>query len=120
MPQLTHIFNRLSRVPTSVTENDMNQIERYVVLLYQRTSELCHVNDARKHLFTKSRKMENIPPTLNALEQHVKRVAYQAGQIWGQTLSGKPKVPSPELWGWKRTKDDVQWTPCWTTLLEDA
>ena len=59
-------------------------------------------------------------PTLNALEQHVKRAAYQAGHIQGQTFSGKPKAPSPELWGWKRTKDEYQWTPYWTTLPEAA
>lgn len=34
MLQLTHTFMHLSRVPTHVTPNDMNQIERYVVLLY--------------------------------------------------------------------------------------
>ncbi len=36
----------------------LNEIARYVVLLYQRTSSLSHVNGARKQLFAQNRKME--------------------------------------------------------------
>lgn len=120
MPQLKPIFARLSHAPSQVSPDDLEQIERYVVLLYQRTSALCHVNEARKQLFTQNRKMENIPPTLHALEQHVKRAVYQAGHIWGQSLIGDPEVPSPDLWGWERVTDDSAWTPCWTTLPKAA
>ena len=83
MPQLTPTCLRLSRAPTQISLDEMEQIGRYVVLLYQRTSALSHVNEAKKQLFTHNRKMENIPPTLQALEQHVKRVVFQAGFIWG-------------------------------------
>ena len=76
---------------SKVSPDDLNEIERYVVLLYQRTSALSHVNEARKQLFAQNRKMENIPPTLHALEQHVKRAVYQAGHIWGQSLIGEPE-----------------------------
>ena len=71
-------LSRLARAPSQVSPDDLNEIERYVVLLYQRTSSLSHVNEARKQLFAQNRKMENIPPTLHALEQHVKRSVYQA------------------------------------------
>jgi len=57
----------------------MEQLERYVVLLYQRTTAHSHVNEARKQLFTHNRKMENIPPTLHALEQHVKGLFFRQG-----------------------------------------
>ena len=87
----------------------MEQIERYVVLLYQQTSALSHVNEARKQLFTHNRKMENIPPTLHTLEQHVKRAVFQAGHIWGHSLVGEPNIPSLDLWGWERAKDDFPW-----------
>ena len=70
-----------------LSQDDMDQIERYVVLLYQRTSALCHVNEARKQLFTNNRKMENIPLTLHALEHHVKRAVYQAGHFFQQFLT---------------------------------
>ena len=84
MPQLTPTF---LRAPTQISLDEMEQIERYVVLLYQRTSALSHVNEARKQLFTHKSKMENIPPTLHALEQHVKRVVFRQG-ISGDRFMG--------------------------------
>ena len=61
-----------------ISEISMEIIERVVVLMYCRTSELSKVNDARKQLFTQSSHMlENIPPTQAALEQHIKRGRYQ-------------------------------------------
>ena len=94
----------------------MDAIERYVVLLYQWTSVLSLVNEARKQLFAFSnRKIENILPTL-----HVKRAFYQAGHIWGQSLIEEPQVPSPDVWGGERVTEDSQWTPCWTSLPEAA
>ena len=60
MPQLTPTCLRLSRAPTQISPDEMEQIERYVVLLYQRTSAISHVNETRKQLFTHNRKMENI------------------------------------------------------------
>ena len=43
-------------------------LERFVVLLYDRTSDLELVNDARKWLFTqKSRTLDNIPSTQASL-----------------------------------------------------
>ena len=64
-------------------------LEQFVVLLYDRTSDLLQVNDARKQLFTqKSRSLENIPPTCAALKEHVKRASYQA-YCWNQALVPK-------------------------------
>ena len=91
MPHLATVFSRLDHAPSQVSPDDLKEIERYVVLLYQRTSALSHVNEAMKQLFAQNRKMENIPPTLHALEQHVKRAVYQAGHIWGQSLIGEPE-----------------------------
>ena len=88
--------------------------------MYKRTSDLTHVNEAREELFSQRHKMENIPPTLAALEQHIKRAAYQAGHVWGQTLVAEPKLPTPACWGWEKGEDDSGWTPLWTTLPEAA
>ena len=98
----------------------MNEIERFVVRLYQHTSSLSKVLVARKRMFTfGNRKIENIPPTMGALVQHVKRAVYQAGHIWGQCLQGDPTLPSPAAWGWERT-DNSPWRHCWTTLPKDS
>ena len=73
----------------------MEQIERFVVLLYQRASALNQVNEARLNLFTQNRKMDNI--SLHALDQHLKRAVYQAGHIWRQCLAANSELPSQNV-----------------------
>ena len=64
LPEITEVFIRLSTTPDEVREADLKELERYVVLLYSRTSQLTDVNEARKHLFSYcNRKLENIPPS---------------------------------------------------------
>ena len=88
----------------------MSVIERFVILTYDRLSELSDVNQARQELFTKGNKaLENIPPTSAALErQHTKRAVYQSGYIWGQCLIKDPALPSSEQWGWQK-EDEKAW-----------
>ena len=87
LPEIIEVFQRLSDTPDQVTEADMKELERYVLLLYSCTSQLTEVNEARKHLISYcTRKLENIPPSSTAHLQHVKRAAFQAGHIWGQAL----------------------------------
>ena len=74
-------------------------LERFLVLMYNRTSESITVNGARKQLFAqKSRTLENIPPTQAALKQHIKRSCHQAN-CWNQALIKDPEVPDPSDWG---------------------
>ena len=47
VPNLRPVFARLSRTPSHITEEDLNDLERFTVLLYSRTSSLMHVNEAR-------------------------------------------------------------------------
>lgn len=118
LPEITEVFQRLSTTPDEVTDADLKELERYVVLLYSRTSQLTDVNEARKHLFSYcNRNLENIPPSRAALLQHVKRAAYQAGYVWGQTLEANPTLPSPSEWGWKLDSERI-WVPLWSTLPE--
>ena len=74
--------------------------ERFVALLYGRTSTAVTVNEARPELFLKkSSAIENIPPTQTALLQHTKRAVYQASNVWGSALIAKAQIPSPQEWG---------------------
>ncbi|KAJ8405691.1 hypothetical protein AAFF_G00316710 [Aldrovandia affinis] len=100
--EVTTAFCTLAATPTISTVDDyMDSLERFVVLLYDRTSSQEHVNEARKHLFTqRSRSIEAIPPTREALRQHIKRAAYQAGFCWGLMMICTPELPSPSEWGW--------------------
>ena len=105
MPDMFTLFAKLSTTPDTISSDQLQELERYVVLLYQRTSTLSSVNSARKHMFTQNQEMDNIPPSYAALEQHVRRAAYQAGHIRGQSLVADPVVPPPEQWGWKRVDE---------------
>lgn len=74
-------------------------IER-VILLYDKTSCIHDVTEARQHLFTKKqRSLESLPPTREALLQHLKRAAYQGAIIWGQCMISNPQIPKPDSWG---------------------
>ena len=54
-----------------LTASDLQILERYVVLMYDRTCPVATVNECRKYLFTQlGRMIENCPPTQNALIQH--------------------------------------------------
>ena len=84
--------------------------------MYDRASTCETVNDARKDLFTrKGRSIDNIPPTAAALEQHVKRAAYQAGHCRGQSLMPVLVLPDPSVWGWQPGPDQTL-QPVWTML----
>ncbi len=101
-PEVTSAFNELLGMPTEVSEESMFLLERFVVLMYDRTSESMEVNDARKQLFSqKSRTLDNIPPTQAALKQHIKRTCYQAN-CWNQALVTDPDMPEPSGWGWTK------------------
>ena len=114
-PAVTDVLVDLASVPAHIPEESINEIERFVVLLYDRTSNLSTVHAARQHLFSRgSRSLENIPPTRAALIQHIKRAVYQAGHVWATCLQRKPHIPDPANWGWKQ--DASKWEPLWTDL----
>ena len=53
MPELTGTLLKLADSPARVTEEAMKAIERFVILLYDKTSTYTDVNKARKKLFAK-------------------------------------------------------------------
>ncbi len=116
-PELTDALLQLSCAPSEVPEDVMHIIERFVILLYDRTSQCTDIDKARKKMFTKKPNVKQIPPTKAALEQHVRRATYQGGHVWGQSLLPAPVLPSPTIWGWIKT-DDGLYEPNWTTLPE--
>ena len=117
-PEVTDAFIELQGMQPDISEESMSLLERFVVLMYDRTSDIMEVNQARKHLFAhKCRALENIPPTQAALQQQIKRACYQAN-IWNQSLVLQSELLNPSNWGW--TKDASGWQPLWTTLPEAA
>ena len=95
-PQVTDAFAILSKTPFEISTAIMDVVQRFVVIWYDRTSELSKVNESRQQLFSKGKPIENIPPTEEALKQHVKRAAYIAGYVCRICITGKrPENPKP-------------------------
>ena len=114
--EVTSTFVALSAGPVQISNQHIAVLERFTILLYDRTSSDTNVDEARKHLFTtKGRAMSAIPPTRAALIQHMKRVVYQGGYCWGKVLQVAIDLPSPGDWLWT---DPQCWKPLWSTLPE--
>lgn len=118
MKEITETFNSVLNEGFVDNDDCMSIIERFVILLYNKTSDLTQINMARKQMFTNGRQIDAIPPTHDALIQHTKRAIYQGGYIWMQSLQTYPTIPSPSLWGWTRQDENMMWQPIWTTLPE--
>ncbi len=108
----------LSNSPQHIPQHCEDKLERFVVLLYDRTSELQNVNEARVHLVSQGNALDNITPTQAALKQQIVRASYTGGHTWGedQLTRSNPTLLSPESWGW--IKETTGWKPLWTTLPE--
>ena len=118
-PDVTEAFLSLSLVQCKLTDGSFALTERFVVLWYDRTSELSSVNEARQHMFSrKSKSLDGIPPTQAALKQHILRSYCQGGHVWGQSLEKDPKLLSPSLFGWQWDEGSSRWLPKWTTLQQ--
>ena len=81
LPELTNALLKLSSASSGITDDVMHTIERFVILLYDRTSTCKEINKARKKIFAKKNNVQLIPPTKADLEEHVKRAAYQGGHV---------------------------------------
>jgi hypothetical protein len=85
--------------------------------MYDRGSPESCINSEMQRLFTqKGRGIENIPPTQDALAQHLLRVGYEAGHAWGQAIIKAPELPSPAEFGWAWETSNAQWKMKWMSL----
>ena len=96
LPELTQALASVSSAPDVISDDAMLVIERFVILLYDRTSTTVDINKARRKLFAKKNNVLLIPPTKAALVQHVRRAVYQGGHVWGQIQVRAPTLPSPD------------------------
>ena len=115
-PEVTEAFINLSQ-NDSIQENDLQLIERYVVLLYDKMSPLMTVNECRRELFShKCRPIESCPPTCNELIQHVKRAMLQSN-IWLQSVQLTIFERDICNFGWI-VNSESRAEPLWVTILK--
>ena len=102
-PEVTEAFVILSSLD-SVYDEDLlrlfNLVQRFVVLIYDRTCPLDDVNLCRKYLFTKKqRSIDGCPPTKDALMQYVKRAMLQS-HLWVTCCTKESVEVEWTDWGW--------------------
>ena len=119
-PVVTAAFRYIAENPfvaIDMTSDYFKLLERFTVVMYDRTSQLSTVDEARRALFCHRDRimMEALPPTQGALLQHSNRAVYQAS-IWNTADQHQQQSPYPEGWGWTLCKDSKTWFPFWTTL----
>ncbi|KAG0700758.1 hypothetical protein GWK47_025468 [Chionoecetes opilio] len=114
--ELTPALVHLSMGTADISDDVVAVLERFTILLYDRTINLVNIDEARQALFTKKgRAMEAIPPTRGALVQQIKRAVYTGGHCWGNVLKVVMDLPSPGDWGWINPRN---WKPLWSMLPE--
>ena len=88
-PKATGAFEDLLLLQDGIDDHTLSDLERFVVLLYDRTSDITIVNDCWKQLFTgKSRILENLP--------HKRRQHYS--NMWNGPLIKPSAGPRPNCW----------------------
>ena len=102
---------RLLGETLEVDDSVFNTTERLVCHLYGMQTEH-RINNARYKKFSqgKTANPQQLPPTHDELQQHVKRCNYQS-YVWKQALLVNPDIPSPSGHEWL-LRDDllrIQW-----------
>lgn len=99
-----------------LTDKAIRSAEEFVVKLYKLRQKASNTNSARYILFGAVKSPELLPPTTDAVEQHIKRSHYQS-LIWQNSiLPIQPEIVSPLLSGWK-FNDEGEIVPLLTTLI---
>ncbi|KAG7160798.1 hypothetical protein Hamer_G025792 [Homarus americanus] len=93
-------------------------LHQFVMQLYGAVDEdVTTVDAARSHLFFhKGRDFDHMPPSSDALHQHIRRATYQSGQVWGNSLQKDPQPVSPTEWGWEQETLDTVPVPVYITI----
>ena len=105
---VTSTFLSLSTGPSLIKDIDTTVLERFTILLYNRTSTIVNIDEARGELFTKKgRAMDALPPTKAAFVQYIRRAVYQGGHCWGKMLHVCLDMPTPENWGWVNSLETI-------------
>ena len=111
--ELTKIFQQLSWCPTEEVIISAQKVsEKFVIFAYcTKTDD--DLDEFRFELFQRlsANELRNLPPSVAALLLHILRCAYQAGWVWGNTLTQYPPPP-PESWEWRLHQEQlhIRWT----------
>ena len=108
------MFARLSLGSADIADDDLILIERFIILFYDGTGSAASANGALSCLFTKKgRSIENCPPTLSALLQHIYRSILKSSS-WHQARNRPQPLADRSKFGWDSA------SLIWITIAEAA
>ena len=110
---ITEVFQMLSWQPSQETlVRCFVVLEAYIAEVYGSKQSVDNLNLLRWKLFkaSSSNNIRELPPTTSSLHLHVLRAAFQAGWIWGNSVSQEP-CPDAQTFGWKINNNVlcIQW-----------
>jgi 5'-3' exonuclease len=71
-PDLADVLLQLTTDSNDLPESSLDTIDRFVILLYDRTNTFSQLDEARRKLFLRRRSPLRLPPISGAIRQHVK------------------------------------------------
>ena len=113
--ELSDAFRDLSFCPSlELVEKHLPLIESYLCHTYG-SKQIIELDRFRfdRFRFSTSDDLRELPPCSDALREHLKRAAYQAGWLWGNALE-QQACPPVDHWGW--LIDDNKLFIKWKTL----
>ena len=111
--QLTDVFCQLGEKPATVTVEQINILEKYVLELYGATHATLGASRLDKFNKSKDNNLRSLPPSKGALIQQIYRASYQAGYLWWQSVE-ELNLPEVEEWGWQLDTNRLHLKPTWT------
>jgi len=113
------VFESLGSVDTTVSDDQVHALERFVCLLYGK-SACSDINKARYSIFASRYQQRTLPgagqsgidlsllpPCLDSLKMHCARVAHQTF-IWRHAHDSIQNLPTPSGHGWKFVDNELQ------------
>ena len=120
LPDLTVALQALGRSNISLQTLDVHLpvLEKFVTRLYGVSdTEITSVDAARHHLFLqKGKDFHQMPPGSDALYQHLLRVAYQSGHVWGNMMIKASESVDIKHWGWTQDTPTSSPYPVFITI----
>ena len=80
-PEASEVFAKLSMYPPVFGDEEKKVLERFVIIMYNRSSSATDIDSVRLDMFDHKQSYDAIPPTNAALDYIIKQAAYQAGCI---------------------------------------
>ena len=109
-------FAKIIDAPYCVSSSLREAVANYVCQLYRGEVNQHNVDHLRMDIFShKTRDVDRLPPTSDALHQHLKRSVYQAS-IWVTASEALMPHHNSTDYGWK--EDNGRLIPVWTRLSE--